>query len=83
MLWGSGCNSKSFQLKTGKLKSRSEGLWCAGVIAAAALKCMGGHIQGRLAPRNDDERTRALEAGYKLEQALVSSLFAAPSNNPF
>ncbi len=27
-----------------------------GVIAAAALKCMGGAIQGRLAPRTDEER---------------------------
>ena len=29
-----------------------------GVIAAAALKCMGGEIQGRLWPRDDDERGR-------------------------
>ena len=29
-----------------------------GVITAAALKCMGGEIQGRLWPRNDDERQR-------------------------
>ena len=29
-----------------------------GVIAAAALKCMGGEIQGRLWPRNDEERSR-------------------------
>ena len=29
-----------------------------GVIAAAALKCLGGEIQGRLWPRNDDERAR-------------------------
>ena len=40
----------------------------AGVIAAAALKCMGGNIQGRLWPRNEDEKTRALEAGYDLEK---------------
>jgi Bacterial fructose-1,6-bisphosphatase, glpX-encoded len=41
-----------------------------GVIAAAALKCMGGSIQGRLWPRNDDERDRAIKAGYKLDQVL-------------
>ena len=41
-----------------------------GVIAAAALKCMGGEIQGRLWPRNDDERDAALDAGYDLDQVL-------------
>jgi fructose-1,6-bisphosphatase II / sedoheptulose-1,7-bisphosphatase len=34
-----------------------------GVLAAAALKCMGGQIQGQLTFRNDDERARAAEAG--------------------
>ncbi len=34
-----------------------------GVLAAAALKCMGGQIQGRLLFRNDDERRRADKAG--------------------
>ncbi|WP_372891594.1 class II fructose-bisphosphatase [Rhodosalinus sp.] len=34
-----------------------------GVLAAAALKCMGGQIQGRLTFRNDDERGRAAKAG--------------------
>ncbi|NCO86145.1 MAG: class II fructose-bisphosphatase [Rhodobacterales bacterium] len=34
-----------------------------GVLAAAALKCMGGQIFGRLIFRNDDERTRARTAG--------------------
>ncbi len=34
-----------------------------GVLAAAALKCMGGQIQGRLLFRNDDERGRAHKAG--------------------
>ncbi len=37
-----------------------------GVIAAAALKCMGGEIQGRLWPRNDAERGRPSSAGYDL-----------------
>jgi len=36
-----------------------------GVLAAAALKCMGGQIQGRLLFRNDDERGRAAKAGIK------------------
>ncbi|WP_282094629.1 class II fructose-bisphosphatase [Epibacterium ulvae] len=34
-----------------------------GVLAAAALKCMGGQIQGRLMFRNADERNRAAKAG--------------------
>jgi len=34
-----------------------------GVLAAAALKCMGGQIQGRLLFRNDDERARARKHG--------------------
>jgi fructose-1,6-bisphosphatase II len=41
-----------------------------GVIAAAALKCMGGELQGRLWPRNDDERRAALAAGYDLDAVL-------------
>jgi fructose-1,6-bisphosphatase II len=41
-----------------------------GVIAAAALKCMGGELQGRLWPRDDDERRVAEEAGYDVTQVL-------------
>jgi fructose-1,6-bisphosphatase II len=41
-----------------------------GVIAAAALKCMGGELQGRLWPRNDEERAAAIEAGYDLDRVL-------------
>ncbi|HHX91951.1 MAG TPA: class II fructose-bisphosphatase [Paracoccus sp.] len=36
-----------------------------GVLAAAALKCMGGQIHGRLVFRNDDERGRAAKAGIR------------------
>lgn len=36
-----------------------------GVLAAAALKCMGGQIYGRLIFRNDDEKARAVKAGIK------------------
>ena len=36
-----------------------------GVLAAAALKCMGGQMIGRLLFRNDDERKRAHKAGIK------------------
>jgi fructose-1,6-bisphosphatase II len=41
-----------------------------GVIAACALKCLGGAIQGRLWPRNDDERRAALDGGYDLDRVL-------------
>jgi fructose-1,6-bisphosphatase II len=41
-----------------------------GVIAAAALKCMGGEIQGRLWPRDDAERDAAVALGYDLDQVL-------------
>jgi len=44
-----------------------------GVIAACALKCMGASIQGRLWPRNDDERDAALKAGYDLDRILHTS----------
>jgi fructose-1,6-bisphosphatase II len=42
-----------------------------GVIAACALKCLGGSIQGRLWPRNADERRSALDQGYDLDQVLT------------
>ena len=36
-----------------------------GVLAAAALRCIGGNIQGRLLFRNDDERGRAAKVGVE------------------
>jgi fructose-1,6-bisphosphatase II len=41
-----------------------------GVIAACALKCLGGSIQGRLWPRHDGERAAAVEQGYNLDEVL-------------
>ena len=43
-----------------------------GVIAAAGIKCLGGSIQGRLWPRNDDERRAALDMGYDLDHVLTT-----------
>jgi len=43
-----------------------------GVIAAAALKCMGGEIQGRLWPRDEGERAAAEAAGYDIERVLTT-----------
>jgi fructose-1,6-bisphosphatase II len=42
------------------------------IIAACALKCLGGVIQGRLAPRDDAERRRALDAGHDLNRVLTT-----------
>jgi len=42
-----------------------------GVISAAAIKCTGGQMVGRLWPRNDEERQAALDAGYDLERQLT------------
>src|SRR6266480_1689437 len=41
-----------------------------GVISAAAIKCIGGQLLGRLWPRKDEERTAAQAAGYDLEKVL-------------
>jgi fructose-1,6-bisphosphatase II len=41
-----------------------------GVISACALKCMGGEIQGQLAPRSDEERENVLNAGFDLDRVL-------------
>jgi fructose-1,6-bisphosphatase II len=43
-----------------------------GVIAAAAIKAIGGEILGRLWPRNDEERQAALDAGYDLQRILTA-----------
>jgi fructose-1,6-bisphosphatase II len=43
-----------------------------GVIAAAALKCLGGAIQGRLYPRNDDEREQLRSTGYDIGRVLTA-----------
>lgn len=41
-----------------------------GVLAACALKSMGGEIQGRLYPRNEDEAKNARDLGYDLDKIL-------------
>jgi fructose-1,6-bisphosphatase II len=43
-----------------------------GVISAAAIKCLGGALQGRLWPRDDDERRKLEEAGYEVEKVLTT-----------
>jgi fructose-1,6-bisphosphatase II len=43
-----------------------------GVTSAAALKCMGGEIQGRLWPRNEQERQAAIASGYEIGRVLTT-----------
>ena len=41
-----------------------------GIIAACAMKCLDGVIQGRLWPKDDEERQRAIDAGHDLDRVL-------------
>jgi fructose-1,6-bisphosphatase II len=51
-----------------------------GIIAAAAIRCMGGAIQGQLAPTDDEERQRAIDAGYDLDQILMTEDLVSGDN---
>jgi len=42
-----------------------------GIIAACAMKCLGGTIQGRLWPKDDAERQQALDAGHNLDPDFI------------
>jgi fructose-1,6-bisphosphatase II len=42
-----------------------------GVISAAAIKCLGGAMHGKLWPRNEDERQRLLDAGFEIDRVLT------------
>ena len=54
-----------------------------GVIAACALKCLGGEIQGQLAPQNDEERERVLAAGHDLDRVLLMDDLVSTDNTYF
>jgi fructose-1,6-bisphosphatase II len=43
-----------------------------GVLTAAAIKCLGGALQGKLWPRNDDERQQLIDAGYDVDRVLTT-----------
>jgi fructose-1,6-bisphosphatase II len=43
-----------------------------GVVTAAAVKCLGGVIQGRLWPQNEEERQKAIAAGHDLDRVLFT-----------
>jgi len=54
-----------------------------GVIAAAALKCMGGEFQGRLMPMNDEERQRCEKMGIADTKKVLSMEDLASGNEVF
>jgi fructose-1,6-bisphosphatase II len=51
-----------------------------GVISAAAIKCLGGAIQGKLWPRDENERVRLVEAGYDVDKVLTTDDLVASDN---
>nr|CRL76463.1 fructose 1,6-bisphosphatase II [Mycolicibacterium malmesburyense] len=51
-----------------------------GIIAAAAIRCMGGAIQGQLAPKDDEERQKALDRGYDLDRVLTTEDLVSGEN---
>jgi fructose-1,6-bisphosphatase II len=51
-----------------------------GVISAAALKALGGGMQGRLWPRGEDERRRLVDAGYEVDRVLTTDDLVASDN---
>ncbi|MFF0545509.1 class II fructose-bisphosphatase [Nocardia thailandica] len=51
-----------------------------GIIAAAAMRCMGGALQGMLAPKDDEERQKAIDAGHDLERVLTTEDLVSGDN---
>ncbi len=51
-----------------------------GVLSAAAIRCIGGKIVGRLWPRSDEERSAALDAGYDLDEVLETERLCGGEN---
>jgi fructose-1,6-bisphosphatase II len=51
-----------------------------GVLSAAALKCVGGVIQGKLWPRNDDERQSLIDDGFDLDRVLTTDDLVGSQN---
>ncbi|MFT4042263.1 MAG: class II fructose-bisphosphatase [Gordonia sp. (in: high G+C Gram-positive bacteria)] len=54
-----------------------------GIITAVAMKCMGGEIQGKLWPRNAEERQKALDAGHDLNRVLGTDDLVSGENTFF
>jgi fructose-1,6-bisphosphatase II len=54
-----------------------------GVISAAAIKCVGGKILGKLWPRDDEERKAAVDAGYDLDEVLDTNRLVSGDSSFF
>jgi fructose-1,6-bisphosphatase II len=51
-----------------------------GIIAACAIKCLGGVIQGKLWPKDAAERQKALDAGHDLDRVLETDDLVSGEN---
>ncbi|MFH9964940.1 class II fructose-bisphosphatase [Streptomyces mirabilis] len=51
-----------------------------GIISACAVKCLGGTIQGKLWPKDDEERQRAVDAGHDLDRVLLTDDLVSGEN---
>jgi fructose-1,6-bisphosphatase II len=51
-----------------------------GIITACAIKCLGGTMQGRLWPRDEDERRKAVDAGHVLDRVLLTDELVRSDN---
>lgn len=54
-----------------------------GIITAVAMKCMGGEIQGKLWPKDDAERQKAIDAGHDLDRVLTNDILVRGENSFF
>ncbi|MEU3946322.1 class II fructose-bisphosphatase [Streptomyces sp. NPDC029526] len=51
-----------------------------GIISACAVKCLGGTLQGKLWPKDDEERQRAIDAGHDLDRVLTTDDLVSGEN---
>jgi fructose-1,6-bisphosphatase II len=51
-----------------------------GIIAAAAIRCMGGAIQAKLWPKDDEERQKAIDRGHDLDRVLSTEELVSGDN---
>lgn len=51
-----------------------------GIISACAVKCLGGTLQGKLWPKDDEERQRAIDAGHDLDRVLLTDDLVSGEN---
>ena len=54
-----------------------------GIVTACAIKALGGHIQGRMWPRDDDERQRGIDAGLDMDKVYEADDLVKGNNTIF